>query len=500
MNAPLTQGCSKRAGRRTWQSAPSWASFAGRRVAKPNLGAHAVVLGAGMSGLLAARVLSDFYGTVTVVERDALPATAAQRRGVPQGRHAHALWQRGSQILEQLFPGFLCELVAGGCPVVDDFDFSNANLSLGGHQFVGSGYMPGYGPGDEQYCPSRPFLEGHVRQRLRARPNVSLLDGHEVTALTCTPDQRRITGVEVTPNAGERTQSLAADLVVDATGRGSRTPRFLEQFGYGRPAEEEVVIRLAYSSQVLRIAPETLKEIKVLVGPVPGRPTGMVMFANENSTWMLTLFGLVGREPPTEWDAMLGFMEGFTPDHVMDALRGAQPLGDSARYRTPSSRWRRYDKMRLLPTGLLVFGDAICSFNPIYGQGMTVAAIQAMTLRRCLQRGETDLARRFFGAAAKPIGLAWRLAVGGDLSLPEAEGKRPLSTRLTQKYVRRVQTAAECDRVVASQFIRVTAFLDPPSSLIRPSVIRRVAAANRRHARRAISTRGKSDPSLSHLP
>jgi 2-polyprenyl-6-methoxyphenol hydroxylase-like FAD-dependent oxidoreductase len=467
--------------------------------ARANRRAHAVVLGAGVSGLLAARVLCDFYRTVTVVERDVLPATSAQRRGVPQGRHAHALWQRGSQILEELFPGFLGELVAGGCPVADDFEFSTAIVSLGGHQLVETGPMPGYGPGDEQYYPSRPFLEDQLRRRLCARPNVSLLDGHDVTALTCTSDQRRITGVEVTPHGSDRYTTLAADLVVDATGRGSRTPLFLEELGYARPAEEEVVIRLAYASQLLRIAPDTLKELKVLVGPVPGRPTGMVLFANENSTWMLTAFGLVGREPPTEWDDMLRFMAAFTPDHVMEVLRGAEPLGDPGRYRTPSSRWRRYDKMRMLPAGLLVFGDAICSFNPIYGQGMTVAAIQAITLGRCLQRGETDLARRFFRAAAKPIGVAWRLAVAGDLSMPGSEGTRSLSTRLIQECVRRVQAAAECDRVVASQFIRVTAFLDPPTRLMRPSVIRRVTAANRRQSRRPINTRRGSDSSVSHL-
>ncbi|WP_414687084.1 hypothetical protein [Mycobacterium sp.] len=164
-------------------------------------------------------------------------------------------------------------------------------------------------------------------------------------------------------------------------------------------------------------------------------------------------------------------------------LQSAEPLGEVARYRTPSSRWRRYDKMRRFPAGLLVFGDAICSFNPIYGQGMTVAALEAVALDRCLRRGQDNLAPRFFRAAAKPIGVAWQLAVGGDLALPEIEGPRPLSVRLVNKYVDRVQTAAETNLAVAGQFLKVAGFSSPPASLFAPSVFFRVAAVNRRRRR-----------------
>jgi len=162
----------------------------------------------------------------------------------------------------------------------------------------------------------------------------------------------------------------------------------------------------------------------------------------------------------------------------MSALRQAEPLGEVARHRTPSSRWRRYDKMRRFPAGLLAFGDAICSFNPVYGQGMTVAALEAVALDRCLRRGQSNSAPRFFRAAAKPIGVAWQLAVGGDLALPEVEGPRPLSVRLANKYVDRVQTAAETNRAVAAQFLKVAGFSLPPASLFAPSVMFRVAAVN----------------------
>jgi len=439
------------------------------------LGEHAVVLGASMGGLLAARVLADFYETVTVVERDVLPETSANRRGVPQGRHVHLLLGRGSQVLEELFPGFLDELVAAGAPSFDG-DMSKLYLSNGGHLFPRSGRAKDV----PFFLPSRPLLESHVRRRMRAVANVTVLDGHDVVELTSTPPRDRVTGalVRERPDGSERV--LGADLVVDAMGRGARTPAFLEGLGYGRPAEDQLGMRLAYSSQLLRIPPGMLNELMVIIGPVPGRPTGMALFGNENNTWMFSVIGMVGREPPDELAEMLAFVEDFAPAHVLAAIRAGEPLAEVARHRMPSSQWRRYDKMRRFPAGLLVFGDAICSFNPVYGQGMTVAALEALALQRCLRRGEDGLARRHFQATAKAVGVAWQMATGADLSLPEVEGPRPLPVRIANNYVDRVLAAAESDIVVAEQFARVIAFLDPPTSLFHPALIARVATTNLR--------------------
>lgn len=263
-------------------------------------------------------------------------------------------------------------------------------------------------------------------------------------------------------------------------GRGARTPAVLEGLGYGRPVEDHLGMRLAYSSQLLRIPPGMLNELMVIIGPVPGRPTGMALFGNENNTWIFSVIGMVGREPPDALAEMLAFVEDFAPAHVLAAIRAGEPLAEAARYRMPSSQWRRYDKMRRFPAGLLVFGDAICSFNPVYGQGMTVAALEALALQRCLRRGEDGLARRHFQATAKAVGVAWQMATGADLSLPEVEGPRPLPVRIANKYVDRVLAAAESDIVVAEQFARVISFLDPPTSLFHPALIARVATTNLR--------------------
>jgi 2-polyprenyl-6-methoxyphenol hydroxylase-like FAD-dependent oxidoreductase len=443
------------------------------------IGDHAVVLGASMAGLLAVRALADFYETVTVVERDTLPDNATNRRGVPQGRHLHALLARGAQVLDELFPGILDELVADGVPHFDGQDLSKLHYDLGGHRVVSTGSVESF----TAYLASRPCLEHHVRRRVRAIANITMLDNHDVVELVSTPDAARITGVRIVDRHSRYQGILPANLVVDATGRAARTPAWLDGMGYGRPVEDHVVVHLTYASQVLRMRPGALHELGVLIGVVPGRPTGIGLLNCENDTWVVTAIGMAGQEPPWQLPEMWAFAEGFTPAHILAALRDAEPIGKVARHRVPSSQWRRYDKMQRFPKGLLVIGDAICSLNPVYGQGMTVAALEALALRGCLSTGTSDLASRFFRATAKPIRQAWQLAAGGDLALPEIGGEQPLATRLFNEYLDRVLTAAEFDTAVLNQFFKVTALIDPPTRLLRPAMLWRAASAGYRRGR-----------------
>ena len=454
----------------------------------PVLGERAVVLGASMGGLLAARVLADFFGTVTVFERDELSNDPVNRRGVPQGRHVHALLPRGAQVLDELFPGLLKELVAAGAPVWDDGDLSKGYFSYNGHRVLPSGVVAGDYAEMALYMPSRPLLECHVRRLLQGIGNVTIHDGHDVTELTSSADRRRITGVRVVNRAGGAPQELAADLVVDAMGRSAHTPALLENLGYGRPAEDHITMHTTYVSQPMRIPPDTLKEMLALVSPAPGRPTGMFLVGYERDTWIFTVFGLAGHEPPRDLAGMLSFAEDYGPAHLLAAVRTGEPLGPVVQHRMPSSQWRRYDKMRRLPDGLLACGDAICSFNPIYGQGMSVAALDAVALRDCLRRGVTDLPRRYFRATAKAIGVAWRTGATSDLAFPEVQGRRTPLMRITNRLVELVLTASESDAVIGTQFFRVTGLLDPPTRLLRPSFLYRVATVNRRGTQRDSSS------------
>jgi hypothetical protein len=271
-------------------------------------------------------------------------------------------------------------------------------------------------------------------------------------------------------------------LVVDATGRGSRTPFFLEGLGYGRPVERELAVHVTYASMPVRIPAGTLPELMIARLFEPGRPTGFVMFQCERDTWIVGAGTLGDVRAPATPAEVIGFGVGLVPAHAVAAARAGEPLAGVSQHRFPANRWRRYDKMRSTPDGLVILGDAVCSFNPIYGQGMTIASIEAMLLRDCLRRGSEAIPRRFHRAAAKQIRVAWQTAVGSDLALPEVSGNRPFSTRVTNAYIDRVLTAAESDPVVAQEFLRVVGMLQPPRRLVQPSFVRRVARSGRRRS------------------
>ncbi|WP_445169549.1 FAD-dependent oxidoreductase [Mycolicibacterium sp. Dal123E01] len=439
------------------------------------LGERAVVLGASMAGMLAARVAAERYRTVTVVDRDMPPEQPMNRRGVPQAYHGHVLQAGGVAVLDELFPGILDEMVANGAPTWGDGDLSRVIIEYGGHRFLPSGFLS---DPVTAYVPSRPFLDWHVMKRLSALPNVTVLGGYDVVDVTSSTDCRRVTGVVVARRDDTEAAVLGADLVIDASGRGSRAPIFLEDLGYDRPREDELVINLAYTSQWLRIPPGAIRQHMVALFPKPGDATTVALLNHENDTWLMTVGVMAGEEPARDYADMLVLARRRAPRHILDVLEAAEPVGKVAHYRTPSSRWRRYDEMLRRPDGFIVAGDAVCSFNPIYGQGMSVAALEALALRHCLRKGDTDLPQRFFRAAAKTVRVAWRNAVSADLSLPEIAGERSLGLRINNTFADMVLTAVESDPVVTSQFFRVLGMLDSPARLMRPSILARVARAN----------------------
>lgn len=435
-----------------------------------------------MGGLLAARTLTEFYNRVTVVERDTLHDDARQRRGVPQGRHVHGLLTAGSQALNTLFPGILDELIADGTTVVR-FDEPNTVWQIiAGHDMRSTfGGVPNDMVG---YQSTRPFLESHVRRRVRALPEITVLDGHDVMDLMTAGG--RVVGAQVADRCGQTHRGLHADLVVDAMGRGARTPAFLEKLGYGRPEEDSIAMQLVYSSRLFQIPTPAPPEKLFLTSPEPGRPTGMAVAKLENNTWILTLGGMAGRDAPTDWDRMLEFAEHLAPAPILEILRRAQPVDEPTRFRYPASHWRRYDRMRRFPQGFLVFGDAMCSFNPVYGQGMSVAALEAIALRDCLREGKTALSQRFFRAAKKPVSAAWNLAAGADFALPEVPGRRTAATRASTWYTERLLLAATTDHAVAEQFYRVQNMLDAPARLMTPRMLARVLRHRTVHTRSAV--------------
>ncbi|GAB2976912.1 FAD-binding monooxygenase [Saccharothrix stipae] len=428
---------------------------------------HAVVMGASMGGLLAARALVGSYDRITVVDRDPLPADVGHRRGVPQAKHFHTILLRGKQVLDEMFPGLTDELVAeGAVPVGFNVD---ARFVLAGHPMV----RADTGASDIQT--TRPMLEGAVRARIADYPGVKIVPECDVVGPVF--EGGRVTGVKVTRNGAD--EVLDADLVIDAMGRSGRARSWLASLGLPTPAEDRIDVNMVYASRLVR-PPTPFKDKLVLVGPVPGRPTGFAFAAQEHGQWMVTQVGMAGDHPPTDEAGFLAFLKRSAPPDVLDAVIASEPLTEIRTHRFPASLRRRYERLRQFPPGLLVFGDAMCSFNPIYGQGMTVAAMESEALRKCLADGETDLARRFFRAAGKIIDPVWQLNALGDLALPEIPGHRSLSTKALNRYVARMQRVATHDPVAATAFIRTIGLLQPPTSILRPDVLARVVAGGMR--------------------
>jgi 2-polyprenyl-6-methoxyphenol hydroxylase-like FAD-dependent oxidoreductase len=431
-------------------------------------GERAVVLGASMAGLLAAQVLGDSYGQVTVVDRDELPEAAMHRRGVPHGRHLHALAARGQQALEELFCGLTAELVADGVPAGDML--ADTRLFFSGHRLrqapTGLGLL----------CASRPVLEGRVRARVRALPNVRFIDRCDVVGLATTPDRRRVTGARLLRRAdGSAEEVLGADLVVDATGRGARTPAWLEALGYPRPPVAQVRVGLGYATRIYRLPPDALGgDLAVLQAATPRHPRAGALQVLEGDRWMVTLAGILGDHPPTDPVGFLDFARSLRFPDIYQAVRDAEPLDDPVAFRFPASVRHRYEKLDRFPDGLLVMGDAVASFNPIYGQGMSVAALEALALRRHLEHGTAPRPRRWFRELARVVDVPWDIAAGGDLVFPGVQGRRTAKVRLVSAYLARLHAAAAHDADLAGAFLRVAGLVAPPGSLLRPGVAARV--------------------------
>jgi 2-polyprenyl-6-methoxyphenol hydroxylase-like FAD-dependent oxidoreductase len=440
------------------------------------IGDRAVVLGASMAGLLAARVLADTYGQVTVIDRDQLPETSMHRRGVPHGRHLHALAARGQQALEELFPGLTAELVAHGAPIGDLL--ANGRLYFSGHRLRQAH------TGLVLLCASRPFLESHVRARVRALRNVAFLDRCDIGGLAATPDGRRVTGLRVLrPADGSAEELLGADLVVDASGRGSRTPVWLDALGYPRPAREQVRIGLGYTTRTYRLPPDALAgNLAILDAATPQHPRTGALLTLEGDRWMVTLAGILGDHPPTDPAGFLDFARSLRFPDIYETIRDAEPLDDPVPFRFPASVRHRYERLPRFPNGFLVLGDAVCSFNPIYGQGMSVAALEALTLRRHLQQGIEPQPHRFFQDVARVVDVPWDMSAGGDLVFPGVPGRRTLKLRLINTYLARLHAAAAHDADLASAFVRVVGLVAPPQTLLRPTIALRVLRSSQHPA------------------
>ena len=440
-------------------------------------GTIAVVVGASMAGLAAARVLAEHVDRVVLLDRDTLPDDAVPRGGAPQSAHAHALLARGVRVLDELFPGLTADLVAQGArsgDVQEDFRF----ISQGRPMARGRS-------GLRALLVSRPLLEREVRRRTLADPRISIQERVDVRSLLHDGAGRvtGVTGLRRDDPADHGLQQWHADLVVDASGRQSSAPEWLSVLGFEPPEEERVEMDLAYATRHYRREPGHLDgDLGLAMPATPDNPRGGVLLAQEGDRWICGLNGYVGDRPPLDPDGFEAYAASLPSPMLHEVIRSAVPLDEPRRFRIPASVRRRYERLARSPRGLLVTGDAISSFNPAYGQGMTVACLEALVLRDVLRGGldRPSLAQDFWQACAPLVDIPWQIAAGGDRRLPGVPGPVDRRTRLLNGYIARVQRAAAVDPAVGTAFLRVANLEAPPSSLMSPSVLARVVRSSRR--------------------
>ncbi|MDT5222807.1 MAG: hypothetical protein QOG19_214 [Mycobacterium sp.] len=441
---------------------------------------HAVVIGASIAGLCAARVLSDFYTRVTVYERDDLPSTPTNRATVPQDRHLHLLMARGANEFESHFPGLLKDMVAAGVPMLENRP-DCIHLGAAGH-VLGTGHTLR----DEftAYVPSRPHLEWQIRRRVLDIDNVEIVQRH-VAEPRYESALQRVTGVLLGPaTAGEEPEFVAADLVVDAAGRGTRLPVWLTQWGYQRPPEATVDIGINYATQQFRMPEGLIAEKVVVAGASHDQSLGLGMLYYEDRIWVLTAFGVANAKPPRTFPEMLALAKEMLPDHFNAALAQAEPVGEPAYHAFPVSRWRRYHKLERFPVGIVPLGDAVASFNPTFGQGMTMTSLQAGHLRRALESADGDpenLAAELNRLTAKTTFPVWMMNAIGDVTFHHAVADpEPRWYRSAGSLFDQFLGAAETNPVLGEWFLRRFSLLDSLYMVPSPSILRRTVAHNMR--------------------
>ncbi|MER6912016.1 FAD-dependent monooxygenase [Streptomyces sp. NPDC000594] len=433
---------------------------------------RAVVIGGGLAGMLAAAALDGFADEITVVERDTLPPGPTPRVSLPQARHTHLLWSGGVRAFEELLPGITDRWLAAGARRIP--------LPTGLVTLSAQGWIRRWPEMQFMIACSRDLLDWVVRERVLALPAVTVLQGRTVRGLLGSAD--RVRGIRLGAPDG-RESTLTADLVVDAAGRGSRAATWLRDLGLDPVEEERVDSGLVYATRLYR-APAGSEDFPVVNvqsdpgRPVPGRTATIVPI--EGGRWMVTLSGTRGGEPPSDAESFEEFARTAMRHPVVgELISRREPLTGVTLSRSTVNRRRCYERAERWPEGFVAVGDAVATYNPVYGQGMSVAAQGSTALREVLTRtgiGEPGLARRAQRAIARPVSVAWDLATGTDILYPGAVGRQPRpGSVLAHRYVDRLAYAATGRALLTRAYIDVITLSRPASSWLHPDVLVGVA-------------------------
>ncbi|ESA38712.1 monooxygenase fad-binding protein [Leptolyngbya sp. Heron Island J] len=432
---------------------------------------HAIVIGGGIAGLLSAQILTKYFDKVTIVERDILVSEPYHRRGVPQSHHVHVLLKRGQQILEQVFPGIEADLLKANVPVID----WTADV-----QWLGTGgCAPQFTSGLTTLACSRNLLELIIRRRLAANDSIVFMPSASVVGLLMDVNKTNVDGVRVQLHNKSQI-SLHSDFIVDASGRNSSAPKWLAEFGYPVPQETIVDSFSGYASRWYERPDSLSSEWKCLYVDAKSPSTrSAVIYPAENDRWIVTLAGAGRDYPPTEESEFLSFARGLHSSVLSKAIKEAKPVSSICAYRGMANRLRHYEKCSRFPGHFVIVGDAVCSFNPVYGQGMTVAASAALILDYCLKHRSSKqhnqilagLSQDFQKKLSREISKSWYMTTGEDFRWPETKGKTPtLATQFTQLYMERVLSLSVESEYAHQCFLEVMHRVKPFSTLFHPRI------------------------------
>ncbi len=434
---------------------------------------HAIVIGGSMAGMLTAQVLSSYFEKVTIIDRDQFPEEAEIRDGVPQARHLHVLLAKGLEIVERLFPGIEAEMIANG-----------ATTQVWGQDttmFMERGWMPSFESEMKTHGISRMVLEWLVRKRIRANNKITLTERTIVKRLVTTDDKQRVIGVETQMKGETTTRIVEANLVADASGRSSNAPEWLTGLGYEQVKETVVNSFLGYASRWYKRPPTFPADKKMITiqSLPPKYLSGGVIMEVENGECIVTLAGVNRNYPPTDEVGFLEFTRNLLSPAIYDIIRDAEPLSKVFGYQRTENRIRHYERFNRWPDGFLVLGDAACAFNPIYGQGMTTAAMEAEALGKLLNeytgRSTAGMTKVFQTRLAKVIETPWLMATSEDLRYPATEGEAPnWRIRFVQQYIQRIIAIMPDYPEVADTFLHVMNLVQPPTQLFRPGILIKV--------------------------
>jgi 2-polyprenyl-6-methoxyphenol hydroxylase-like FAD-dependent oxidoreductase len=451
-----------------------------------NLGQHAVVIGGSLAGLMTARVLADHFESVTVFERDQIEPRPALHKSIPQGNHLHGLLLGGQRAIASLYPNILTKLDDLGsvrCAFGKEFvlygPFGRA------YTFTGSVRVP-RDFGVHFYQQSRGLLEYCVRQCTLDRKNINFETECVVEELIFRNGQ--VQGVRYHRNA--ESNHFIADLVVEAGGRGSHAPRWLRQLGFQSLAETSIGVDLAYASTKFRVPADCDRQERLIGfdwGIAPDCPNSGLLEIIEEDLWHVTLAGRFGQYPPRDEVGFLSFAKSLQTPKLYELIKDAERVADITTYRYPTAVRRHYERLSAFPDGFVVLGDAIASFNPVWGQGMSVAALQVQAFQQLLterakeKRGLGGLAMTFFPKAAEVADNAWTFAANLDLAYPKTQGERPPDFKQQLAYFAAVDALTPDDPEVQRLLIEVGNLCKPLSVLNEEPLRSRVLEEQRKH-------------------